>query len=130
MESLGAGVKSVLVVDDEPAVSEVCLRILNSEGFEVDIANNGKIAQDMMRKRQYDLYLIDIRTPTMNGNELYQWLRKQHPQLVNRVIFNTGDVMDRDTMTFVEQTGRPLLAKPFSPDELKSVVRKTLGKAT
>ncbi len=126
MGNSGAGIKRILVVEDESAISAICRRILTSEGFEVDIAINGKIAQDILKKKQYDLCLIDIRTPTMNGKELYQWLKEKYPQQVDRVIFTTGDVMGGDTLTFIEQAGRPYLPKPFTPNELKAIIRETL----
>jgi len=126
MKNSSAGTKRILVVEDEPAISQVCLRTLTSEGFEVDIAVNGNVAQDMLEKKDYDLCLIDIRTPVMNGKELYQWLEEKHPQLASRVIFTTGDVMGKDIQGFLDQTPRPFLPKPFTPDELRTIVRETL----
>ncbi len=126
MEKPGASAKRILVVEDEPAISDVCQRVLTGEGFEVDIAVNGKIAQDMLEEKQYDLCLFDIKTPTMNGKELYHWLQEKHPQLASRVIFTTGDVMGGDTQSFLEQAARSFLPKPFTPGELKTVVRETL----
>ena len=51
MNKPGAGAKRILVVEDEPAICDVCRRVLTSEGFEVDIAVNGKIAQDMLQEK-------------------------------------------------------------------------------
>ena len=104
----------------------MCQRILTREGFEVDIAVNGKLAQDMIEKKQYHICLIDIRTPKMNGTELYHWLQKKYPQVANRVVFTTGSVLDEKTMAFIEQSGRPFLPKPFTPDELIAVVEEAL----
>jgi DNA-binding response OmpR family regulator len=126
MKKHGPGAKRILVVEDEPAITAVCRRVLVSEGFEVDVATNGKIAQDMIENKQYDLCLIDIRTPMMNGEELYQWLRERHSPLTKRVVFTSGDTLSGDTQNFVEQTGRPFLPKPFSPEELRAVVREAL----
>ena len=125
MESSGAGVKRILVVEDESAICDICRRVLTSEGFEVDIAANGKVAQDMLDEKQYSLCLIDIRLPAISGKELYQWLKKQHPKVADRVIFTSGDVMSGDTQIFLEQASRPFLPKPFTPDELKAIVRET-----
>jgi DNA-binding response OmpR family regulator len=119
-------VKRILVVEDEPAICTLCQRVLTREGFEVDIAVNGKEAQDMIEKRQYDLYLLDIRMPVMTGKELYQWLQEKHPQLISRVIFTSGSVVTGDTQSFLEQTGRPSLPKPFTATELIVIVRETL----
>ena len=118
--------KRILVVEDEPAITAFCRRVLTSEGFEVDIAVQGKVAQDMLGEKEYDLCLIDIRLPAMTGKELYQWLKEKHPKLVNGVIFTTGDVMGGDTQVFLEQAFRPFLPKPFTPDDLKAIVREAL----
>ena len=92
----------------------------------MEIAVNGKIAQDMIKKKQYHLCLIDIRTPRMGGEELYRWLQKKYPQMASRVVFTTGSVMDKGIMTFVEQSGRPFLPKPFTPKELVATVKEAL----
>ncbi len=126
MKNISAGAKRILVVEDEPAICDVCRRVLTSEGLEVDIAVNGEIAKDMLGKKDYDLCLIDIRTPVMNGKELYQCIREKHPKLIDGVVFTTGDVVAGDTQSFLEQAGRPFLPKPFAPDELKAIMRETL----
>ena len=126
MKNFGAGVKRILVVEDEPSIGNICQRVLTREGYKVDIAVNGRVAQDMIEEKQYDLCLIDIRTPKMNGKELYEWLEKKYPQLTSRVIFTTGDVTGGDTKSFLEQAGRPFLPKPFTPAELKAIVSKDL----
>lgn len=125
-----AHIKTILVVEDEPFISEVCRRVLTDEGFEVAIAVNGLVAQDMIAKQQHDFCLVDIRTPAMNGKELYQWLTEKYPRLTSGVIFTTGDVMGEDVQSFLEQAARPFLAKPFTPDELRAVIRKTLGESS
>ena len=126
MKTPDISAKKILIVDDEPAICDLSQRALHGKGFEVDIAVNGKVAQDMIANKQYALLLFDIRTPEMNGIELYQWLEEKHPQLVSKVIFTTGSVLGKDTMTFIEQTGRPFLPKPFIPEELRDIVRETL----
>ena len=126
MKSSGAGIKTILVVEDEPAISQVCQRVLSSEGLKVDIAANGSVAQEMLAQKDYDLALLDLRTPVMNGKELYRWIEEKHPRLVNRVIFTTGDVLGGDTRSFLEQAQRPFLPKPFTPQELEAVVREAL----
>jgi len=126
MKNSSAGAKKILVVEDEPAISQVCLRTLTSEGFQVDIAVNGAVAQDMLGEKDYDLCLIDIRTPVMNGRELYQCIKEKHLKLLNGVIFTTGEVMGGDTQSFLEQADRPFLLKPFTPTQLKAIMRETL----
>jgi len=104
----------------------MCQRVLNKAGFEVDIAVNGRLAQDMIEKKQYHICLIDIRTPQMNGTELYRWLQKKYPRLANHVVFTTGSMLDEKVMPFIEQSGRLFLPKPFTPEELITVVEEAL----
>ncbi len=118
--------KRVLVVEDEQVIGQVCMRILSAEGFEVDIAINGQTAKDMVNKKGYDLCLIDIRTPLMNGMELYQCLKEEHPELARRVLFTSGDVLSSSIAAFLREVNKPYLRKPFTPDELRTTVREAL----
>lgn len=127
MKSRDTKSRRILVVEDEPTISRVCKRTLTGEGFEVDIAANGSIAEGMLEEKEYGLLLIDIRTPVMDGKELYQWITERHPELVKRVIFTTGDLLGSDTQRFVEQSDRLFLPKPFTPDLLRTVVQEALG---
>ena len=126
MNSLDGTAKRILVVEDEPSLADMCRIVLTRVGFEVEIAVNGRMAQDMIEKKQYHLCLIDIMMPKMSGEELYQWLRKKFPKMTNRVVFMTGSVIDGENMAFVGQSGRPLLLKPFTLQELRAVVEEAL----
>ena len=81
----------------------------------------------MLRKQDYNLLPIDTKTPVMDGKQLYQYIEDKYPKLINRVIFITGDIISNDTQGFLKQIGRPFLLKPFTPDELKAIVRETLS---
>jgi DNA-binding response OmpR family regulator len=118
----------ILAVEDEPGIREICHRVLTSQGYRVDFAGNGVAAESMLMKEDYDLLLVDIKTPVMDGKQLYHYIEGRHPELTNRVIFTTGDIMSNDTQNFLKQTGRPVLVKPFSPDELKTMIRTTLDR--
>jgi DNA-binding response OmpR family regulator len=126
MKNCSVDTKRILVVEDEPSICDICQRVLATEGCEVDVAVNGKIALDMIEQKQYDFCLVDVRTPEMDGKELYQWLKEKHPQLASRIIFTTGSVLGEDVTSFIGQTGRPFLPKPFTPAELKAIVMETL----
>jgi len=111
--------KSILIVEDESAIREFCHRVLSQHGFKVNIAGNGKIAQNMIKKKEYDLLLVDVRMPVMDGVELYRWLNEQHPQIASRVVFTTGSVLGQETKDFLTQ-----ILKPFSSSELIGLVKK------
>lgn len=126
MKGSVSDVKSILVVEDEPAICEICLKVLNAEGYKVDIVANSKLAEDKLKKADYDLILVDIRTPVMNGRELYQYIVDNIPKLAGRLVFTTGDVMARGLQDFINQVDRPFLPKPFTPSELRNIVKETL----
>jgi CheY-like chemotaxis protein len=119
--------RRALVVEDEPVISRLCQRIVTAEGFDVDIAMNGLIAKKMADDKSYDLCVTDIRTPEMNGIQLYEYLEQEHPELACRIIFTTGDVMSASIAQFLKETTRPFLPKPFTPDELKQAIRDALA---
>lgn len=127
MGTPGESVKRILIVEDEPAIVKMCQRVLSSDGIDVEVATNGKVAQDMIGAKQYDLFLIDIRMPIVSGKDLYEWLKKSHPQLAGRVIFTSGDVMSGDTKDFLERDGLSCLSKPFDSAELKAAVNGALN---
>ena len=116
-------IKRILVIEDEPAICEICLYVLGEEGFRVDTVANNKLAEEKIRKEEYALILMDIKTPVMNGKELYQNIIDNFTEMVDRVIFITGDVMTEGTEAFIEKSGRPFLPKPYTPDELRKIVK-------
>ena len=123
---MGADKKRILIVDDETAICQFCQRVLTKEGFEVDTAYDGLAAQSIISEREYDLYLVDIKMPLMNGKELYAWLQETYPSNADRVVFITGSAIGPDTQTFLQSSGRQVLPKPFTTEELKTRITQTL----
>jgi len=126
MVDAARGQKRILVVEDEVIIANICLAVLETEGFYVDIVTDCRTAQKMISGNRYDLFLLDILIPEMSGRQLYQWLRQTHPRLANKVIFCTGLALEEDLKKFLEKSGCPLLLKPFSIDELIGIVQDAL----
>ncbi len=126
MSGTAGGKKKILVVEDELVICTICRVVLEAKGFDVYIAADCLTAQKMINLINYDLCLIDILIPEMSGRQLYQWLLETHPQLATRVIFCTGSSMDGSIKKFLEKSGRPLLRKPFSIDELTGIVQEAM----
>ena len=127
MERKKVNGKRILLVEDEPIISLMCERALTTIGFEVDTAANGAIAKEVMSSKEYDLCVSDIKTPVLDGMELYQHLEKEHPGLARKVVFISGDVLGDKVKTFLEQVDRCFLPKPFTPSELIAAVLKALN---
>ena len=88
---------SVLIVDDEELGRNLLARRLANEGYSVSTAVNGEAAISMMAVERFDLVLLDINMPVMNGFEVLEWLRNRDKQSM-RVIMLTADG-DRDSVT-------------------------------
>jgi CheY-like chemotaxis protein len=116
--------KKILAIDDEPIIIRVSSKVLTAEGFEVEVACNGLVAKEMASKSEYDYYLSDIRTPAMNGMQFYEYLRQEQPGMEDRVIFTTGDVMSAEVKTFLSKRTNLFLPKPFTPSELRAIIKK------
>jgi two-component system NtrC family sensor kinase len=127
MMQLDISKKKILVVEDEPIIGRLCKRILTTEGFDVDVAPDGRIAKEVIASTNYDLCISDIRLPEITGIQLYEILKANQSKLVRRIIFITGDTMSADVQSFLKDLRTPCLMKPFSPEELIAAVRKTLG---
>ena len=122
-------VKIILLVEDEPGIAKVCLRTLTGAGFQVDVAVNGEVALDMWGKKHYDLCISDIMTPGMNGIELFRRLEKEYHDAGKKFIFTTGNLLSNEIRSFLEDSGRPYLPKPFSPENLREIVNNFLAES-
>lgn len=118
--------QKILVIEDEPSIQHLCSEILTLEGFEVDVAANGMEAKLKLKRRDYNLLIIDVKMPGMNGVRLHEYMAGRCPEMLDRSVFISGDVIGGDTEIFLKNTGRPFLAKPFNPDELTAIVKKTI----
>ena len=126
MESADNSKVNILAVDDEPLIINFISRVLQKEGYIVDVASEAEKAVNLLKTGEYDVILLDIKMPEMDGIELYYYMKNISETLVNRVIFITGDVMSVDTHRFLEKTGAVFIPKPFDADALRDVVRKRL----
>ncbi len=120
-------VQSALIVDDEEEVASVLAEILRGDGFVVETAADGAAARERLAARSFDIVLSDLRMPGLDGAALHAWLTEARPALAARVVFVTGDRLGAGAEALLAATGRPVLAKPFSPAEVRRVVRTVAG---
>ena len=116
----------VLVVDDEPVVTEVVERYLRREGFEVSIARDGSEALQAVSDWSPDLVILDLMLPTIGGVEVCRQLRRDSDV---PIVMLTAKGEESDRVVGLELGADDYVAKPFSPRELvarvKSVLRRT-----
>ena len=117
----------ILIIDDEFNIRHVFERILQRQGYQVHTAVSGREALEYIRTTSYDLILCDIQMPDMNGMQLYATLQQQHPNLLPRIVFISGDTVDAHTRQFLQEVSSPVLHKPFSVEQLVSEVARYLS---
>jgi phosphate regulon transcriptional regulator PhoB len=126
--------KKILVVDDEPDLVELVSYNLKKEGFTIFSAVSGEDALDKIRGNQYDLIVLDLMLPGIQGTELCRILRNDPRTEALPIIMLTakGDVADR--VRGLETGADDYLSKPFSPKELvarvNALLRRTATRMT
>ncbi len=116
--------KRILVVDDEMVIRDILIRILSEKGYDVESAATGAEGLDKIMNTKYDVYLLDIKMPGVDGRDIYEAISEKFPQLMNRVIFITGDTITRSTLDFLETTGREYLSKPLDFSRLVNTIEE------
>ncbi len=116
----------ILVVDDEPLVTLLMAEALVIEGYDVDTAKNGREALEKVSACAYDVILSDLRMPELDGVGLYRELDQQHPSLLRRIAFVSGTTQPVEYASFLEETGVPVLRKPFAIADLQRLVQRML----
>lgn len=121
--------RRVLVVDDEPSVAYLIADALEQEGCEVRVHTESQRALSEALAEPFDLAVLDVRMPGLDGQAFYRILRHQRSPLAERLLFTTGDTLARETAEFLEQVRLPFLPKPFHVEELQDRVRAALDEA-
>jgi len=119
----------ILIVDDEPDLVELVSYNLKKEGFKVATASDGEDALEKIRKSTFDLIILDLMLPGIQGVELCQMLRSNPKTEAIPIIMLTAKGEVSDKIRGLETGADDYMTKPFSPKELlarvKAVLRRT-----
>ncbi len=113
----------ILLVDDELDIAQTLADLLEPDGHRVDIAVNGAIALQKLKKESFDVIISDLRMPVMDGPALYEALQRELPSYAKRVIYVTGDTLSTHVQAFLSSHSVPLVEKPYRIKE----IRRALG---
>ena len=117
---------SVLIVDDEPINREVIVAILENMGLRADCAANGATAVELADKGTYDLILMDLQMPLMDGFEATRRIRQQPKHAQVPILALTGIVV-KEVQNRCRAVGmNDFIAKPFRMAALREVVTRWL----
>jgi len=116
----------ILIVDDDPTIRRTMAVILQQEGYVVDTAENGEEAIAKSEANFYNLALIDVRLPDIEGTKLLTLLRETYPRMV-KIIMTGFPVLD-NAVEAINRGVDGYLTKPMSTEKLLKTVREQLMK--
>ncbi len=109
----------VLVIDDETEITELLKNGLESAGCTVRTVNSGTRAMEMVERNGFDSIICDMRLPDIDGWEVFQWVKQNKPDDLNRFIFVTGDVLNEHLKSLIDSANIACVRKPF---EVRDVI--------
>jgi DNA-binding NtrC family response regulator len=125
-ETYSAGLKGrILIVDDELVVRDSLQKWFDSEGYDAGAVSSGREALFAVQQKQYDLVLLDIKMPGMDGMELQKKLREVDSDLT--VVIMTGYASVETAVEALKMGAYDYITKPVDPDELVHLVSNALG---
>ncbi len=116
----------VLLVEDEESIRNFMKKMLTSHGCLVDEAPDGEIALSKLTSTTFDIVLCDYRIPKINGALLYKEIKKSKPEAANKFIFVSGSTADCELDFFFKENNLMHLMKPFTVEELFTIIDKKL----
>ncbi len=111
----------ILIVDDEDVVRDSLGNWFREEGYTVDAAASGKEALEKLAEAEWDIFLIDIKMPGMDGIELQKKIKEVHPEAT--LIIMTAYASVETAVEAMKQGAYDYIMKPFDPDDLAHLVR-------
>lgn len=114
----------ILIVDDETIVRESLGSWFREEGYTVDVAGSAREALEKLGRAAWDIFLLDIRMPGMNGLELQRKIKEAHPD--STIIIMTAYASVETAVEAMKQGAYDYIVKPFDPDDLEHLVRNAI----
>ena len=118
--------RKALVVEDEPTVRDLIVALLREHGWGVEVAGGGRQGLECVARETYDLIISDMRMPDGDGPDFYKRVLAHTPALARRFVFITGDTANPDAWAFLEDSGAPVIEKPFPPSVFEEAVARVM----
>jgi DNA-binding response OmpR family regulator len=118
--------RRILVIDDDKSILRSFTRILQKNGYEVAIAETGKEALEKAETGHYDLALVDVRLPDMDGTDLLPKMQKTMRETIKIMI--TGFPSLENGVKALDEGADAYLVKPVKPKDLLALIKEKIGK--
>ena len=116
----------ILVVDDDPESRDILKRLLTLSDYEVESVKGGEEAVELLKRAEFKLVLTDLVMPGMDGIKLLSHVKSHYPDI--SVIIVTGRASNESKKEALENGAEGLLLKPYTRDQLMTIVNETLAK--
>ena len=123
--SAGAARARILLVEDDPLVARAVRRTL-SRDHEVSLVESGWAALQLLAREPFDLVISDLMMPEMTGMDLHAELSRTRPEIAGRMIFLSGGAFTEVAREFFRRVPNPQIEKPFDPQQLRDLIRRSL----
>ncbi|MEO7639997.1 MAG: response regulator, partial [Ramlibacter sp.] len=117
----------ILLVEDNDINQRVATEILEDAGFVVEIAEHGQAGVEMVRKHSYDLVLMDMQMPVMDGVTATSLIRREDAYAGLPIVAMTANAMQRDRERCMNAGMNDFVTKPIDPDALCAILLKWIG---
>jgi two-component system response regulator PilR (NtrC family) len=115
---------TIHVIDDEPIIHEVLSQLLSSEGYEVELSSSGEEALEKLSSESYDVTLLDLLMPGLDGIEVLRGIRRIDPQAV--IIIITAYASVESAISAMKMGAYDYIQKPFKHEELLLIIERAL----
>lgn len=123
-------VKRILIVDDDPLICELVSKAISAVDVEVTLTTSGRQALTFLKKQRFEMAILDIRMPEMDGLQLIRRIRTEGQTAFMPVMFLTGQGSKEDKLRGFHLGADDFMEKPFSLEELKLRVMRILKRTT
>lgn len=117
--------RKILVVDDEDTVCRSIKKALQREDYDIDVALSGEDGLKMQQQKDYDVIIVDLMMPGLNGMDLLKSLKAISPGV--QVVMITGYPTMKNTLQAMQIGAFDFLPKPFLPYDLRNLVTRALA---
>jgi CheY-like chemotaxis protein len=121
-DPLSLGGHKVLLLEDDPAFTEIMTDFLSESGYEVTAVENGVQGVHMVMASDFEVILCDMMMPTLPGDMFFRAVERMRPYLCDRFVFMTGHRGNPKINDFVNSVAGMMLAKPFHMDDLLETI--------
>jgi len=126
---LGESFMHVLLVEDDHTARETTCAMLERAGYTVTSVENGIAGFAALQQDRFDAIVCDVRLPFLSGRGFYEQVREVYPEMAGRMVFVSGWTKDPSVQQAVQETGRPILSKPFTMSLLVAALQDIIDAA-